>query len=284
MILVTGATGTVGSEVVKQLLDAGEKVRVLVRNPAKAAEKLGPNVEIARGDLERPETLDAAFAGVDKAFILSAGEDVPKLEGNAYAAAEKAGVKHIVNLSVQGADMEPGIALARWHRASEEKLKATTMAWTLLRPGNFSSNALMWAESIKSQGAVYYPTGEGKTVPIDPRDIAAVAVKALTTPGHEGKAYNLTGPEALSGAEQVAKISAAIGKPLTFVDVPDSVARDGMLKSGMPERLVDALMELMGIIRAGYTGTVQPTVEEVLGRKARTFDAWVQDNAAAFKS
>lgn len=284
MILVTGATGTVGSEVVKQLIEAGEKVRVLSRNPEKVAEKLGSKVEVAQGDLEKPETLDAAFAGVDKVFVLSAGPDIPKLEGNAYAAAQKAGVKHIVKLSAMGADMEPGIQLGRWHRESEEKLKGTKISWTILRPGNFSSNTLMWADSIKGQGAAYHPTGEGKTALIDPRDIAAVAVKALTTPGHEGKAYNLTGPESLSGAEQVAKISEAIGKPLKFVDVPESAARDGMLKSGMPEVMVNALMELMGIVRAGYTAAVDPTAEQVLGRKPRTFDAWVKDNAAAFKS
>jgi (4-alkanoyl-5-oxo-2,5-dihydrofuran-3-yl)methyl phosphate reductase len=282
MILVTGATGTIGSEVVKQLIEAGEKVRVLVRDPAKAA-KFGGRVEVAQGDLEKPETLGPAFAGVDKAFVLAMGTDLAKLEGNAFEAAKKAGVKHVVKLSAMGADIEPGITLGRWHRESEEKLKATGVAWTILRPGNFASNALGWVGSIKGQGAAFQPTGEGKVAPIDPRDIAAVAVKVLTSPGHEGQAYTITGPEALSGAEQVAAISAAIGKPLRFIDVPEAAAREGMLKAGMPEGYVGPVLELMALIKAGYAGTVTPTVEQLLGRKPRSFSEWARDNAAAFQ-
>lgn len=282
MILVTGATGTVGSEVVKQLLEAGQKVRVLVRDPAKAA-KFGGKVEVVQGDLDKPETLGPAFAGVDKAFVLAMGLDLPKLEGNAFDAAKKAGVKHIVKLSALGASIEPGIEISRWHHACEEKLKATGIAWTMLRPGNFASNALSWAGSIKGQSSVFQPSGEGKTAPIDPRDLAAVAVKVLTTEGHEGKGYELTGPEALSAAEQVEKIGAAIGKPLRFVDVPEAAAREGMLKSGMPEAIVGPLLELMALIRAGYGATLTPTVEELLGRKPRTFDEWARDHAGAFR-
>ncbi len=131
---------------------------------------------------------------------------------------------------------------------------------------------------------VYSPYGEGKSAPIDPRDIAAVAVKALSTPGHEGKAYTLTGPEALTMGEQVAKIGAAIDRPLRSVDVPADAARAGMLKSGMPPRLVDALLELMAVARAGHSAIVSPAVAEVLGRPARTFDAWLHDHVAAFRS
>ncbi len=283
MILVTGATGNIGGEVVKQLLEAGAPVRVLARDPAKAAAKLGAAVAVVRGDLDAPETLAAAFAGVTKAFVLSTGPDLARLDGNAFDAAKAAGVAHVVSLSVLAAEIDPNLLLGRWHGESEKKLEASGLAWTILRPGAFASNVLAWIPSIKAQGVVYSPTGEGKNAPIDPRDIAAVAVKALTSPGHEGKAYTLTGPELLSAGEQVAKIGAAIGRPLRFVDAPPEAARAGMLKSGMPPLLVDALLELMAQVRAGQTALISPAVAEVLGRPARTFDAWLHDHAAAFR-
>ncbi|XYH93312.1 SDR family oxidoreductase [Sorangium sp. So ce1128] len=283
MILVTGATGTIGSEVVKQLLEAGAPVRVLARNPSKAAAKLGAGVAIVLGDLGAPETLDAAFADVDKAFVLSAGPDLASLEANAVSAAKKAGVGHIVLLSVFGAESAPGLQNARRHRESEKNLAASGLAWTFVRPGAFASNAFGWAPSIKAQGEVYAPMGEGKNAPIDPRDVAAVAVTALTSPGHDGKAYGITGPEALSMREQVAKIAAAIDRPLRFVDVPSAAARDGMLKAAMPPGMVDAILEYMAHVRAGEAATTTTTVADVLGRPARTFDAWIHDHVAAFR-
>jgi (4-alkanoyl-5-oxo-2,5-dihydrofuran-3-yl)methyl phosphate reductase len=282
MILVTGATGTIGSEVVEQLLTAGERVRVLARDPAKAT-KLGAGVEIAQGDLSKPETLTAAFEGIDKVFLLAAGPDLANLEAHAITAAKRSSVKHIVKLSAMGADIEPGIKLGSWHRESEKNLIESGLTWTILRPGNFASNALSWAPSIKSQGLVYHLTGAGKTTPIDPRDIAAVAVTALTKPGHEGQIYTLTGPEALSAPEQVEKIGIALGKPLQAIDAPEAAARSGMLAEGMPRELVEALLELMALTRAGHGEKTTNTVAEVLGREARTFDVWVKDNIAAFR-
>ncbi len=282
MILVTGATGTVGSQVVAQLLAAGERVRVLSRDPSKAA-KFGAGVEVAQGDLAKPETLEAAFAGIDKVFLLSTGPDLANLEAHAITAAKRSSVKHIVMLSALGADIEPGIQLGRWHRESEKNLQESGLTWTILRPGNFDSNALTWASSIKAQGVAYHLTGAGKSAPIDPRDIAAVAVVALTKPGHEGKAYDLTGPEALNVAEQVEKISAALGKPLQAIEAPEAAARSGMLAEGMPRELVEALLELMALTRAGHGAKITTTLAEVLGREPRTFDAWVKDNIAAFR-
>jgi len=283
MILVIGATGNIGGEVVKQLLEVGAPVRVLARDPAKAAAKLGAGVEVVHGDLDAPETLGPAFARVSKAFVVSTGPELARLDGNAVDAAKAAGVAHVVLLSVLAAETESGLQLHQWHRESEKKLEASGLAWTFLRPGAFASNALSWIPSIKAQGVVYSPAGDGQSAPIDPRDIAAVAVKALTTPGHEGKAYTLTGPELLSTADQVAKVGAAIGRQLLFLDAPVEGARKGMLKAGMDPRLVDALLELLGNVRAGNTAFVSPTVAEVLDRPARTFDAWVQDNVAAFR-
>jgi uncharacterized protein YbjT (DUF2867 family) len=156
------------------------------------------------------------------------------------------------------------------------------MAWTMLRPGGFASNALRWAPTIRAQGSVYMPYPEGKYVPIDPRDIAAVAAKVLSTPGHEGKTYTLTGSKAATGREQVEAISAALGKPVKIVEVPEAGARAGMQKSGMPDVMVDAIMELMKP-RPEFQGHVTPTVRELTGREARTFPEWARDHVASFK-
>ncbi len=152
----------------------------------------------------------------------------------------------------------------------------------MLRPGNFSSNALRWAHTIKTQGAVYAPHGDGKSAPIDPRDIADVAFHALTEDGHEGKTYGLTGDESMSTREQVAVLSKAIGKELRFVDVPEAGARSAMIGSGLPEIMADAVLELVRAGAGPSGGMKTDTVREVTGHGARTFADWAKDNAAAF--
>ncbi len=282
MILVTGATGDVGGEVVRQLVSGGERVRVLARDPAKAKAKLGAEVEVAQGDLLQEGSLTAALAGAEKLFLMAHATDLPAVAGHAAPAAKRAGVRHVVLLSSSTVLTNPIVTIGKWHLAAEEAVEATGLAWTMLRPGNFASNTLRWAPTIKAQGTVFAPAGEGKTAPIDPYDIASVAVKALTAPGHEGKKYVLTGEELLSTAEQVAAIGAALGKPLRFVDVPEAGARAGMLKAGMSETIVDALMELMRRVRTGEDALRTTTVREVTGRAPRTFAAWVEAHRAAF--
>jgi uncharacterized protein YbjT (DUF2867 family) len=285
MILVTGATGNVGSLVVKELVAGGHAVRAFVTDEAEARELLGPKVELAKGNFDDRASIDAALRGVDKVYLLAPFH--PSLlsawEATTIDAAKRAGVKHVVKHSVAGAQYEPGITLGRCHRAGEKLLEQSGMAWTFLRPAGFASNALGWASSIKAQGAVYQPMGDGKMAVIDPRDIAAVAVKTLTTPGHEGKAYHLTGPEALSIAQQVKIVGDAIGRVLTYLDVPDTAAKDAMLGMGMPAPVVDAMLELTNLVRAGQTAQVSDVVQTITGKPARTFEAWVRDNVAAFK-
>ncbi len=280
MILVLGATGTTGGEVARQLIAAGQKPRLLVRNPDKAREFQG-KAEIVRGDLDRPDSLVAAMKGVEKLYLVSAGANGPALEANAVEAAKTASVKHVVKLSVIGADT-PVLIFSRWHAQSEKRLMESGLKWTMLRPGNFMSNALAWAKTIKSEGAFYQPTGDGRWAAIDPADVGAVALKALTTPGHEGKAYTLTGPESLSAAQYAAKLSSVLGKPVKFVDVPPEAARESLLKSGLPPVYVEALTDLLAAMKAGKTDVVTDTVEKVTGRKAGTFEAWVRRNIGAF--
>ncbi|HEY8208391.1 MAG TPA: NmrA family NAD(P)-binding protein, partial [Myxococcaceae bacterium] len=172
---------------------------------------------------------------------------------------------------------------ARGHRTSEKAIEASGVPYTLLRPSGFMSNMLNNVQTIKGMGKFFAPAGDGKMGVIHPADIAAVAVKVLTTPGHEGKAYVLTGGETLSNAEQAKILSDAVGKPIEYVNVPPEAAADGMLKGGMPKAYVDMLIEFYGVVRAGFTAVATGDVEKVLGRKPKTYADWAKENAAAFK-
>jgi uncharacterized protein YbjT (DUF2867 family) len=281
MILVTGATGTVGREVVAQLVAAGESVRAMTRDPGRAS--FDPGVSVVAGDFGDPGTLEKAALGADRVFALSTGPELGVHDANLAGAAKKAGVRHVVKLSVLGAGGEARSVIADWHDAGEKAIRESGLAFTFVRPGMFMSNALNWARTAKSQGKVFSNYRDGKVPPVHPRDIAAVAVKALTSSGHEGKSYPLTGGEALSMHEQIAILSEIVGRPIEFVPISDEAARDGMLKAGMPPLLVEALVTMAGSVRSGRASEVLPTVEQVLGRKPLTWADWVRENAAAFR-
>lgn len=280
-ILVTGATGTIGAEVVRQLAAAGQPVRALVRDPVRAR-ALGAGVEVVPGDLSRPETLAPAFAGVDRAFVVVAtGPEQPVLEGNAFEAARRAGATHLVKLSGGGTivmDHMVGTAFVQWHREAEERLLATGLDWTILRPGPFNTNVTK-AWGIMARGGLFLPSGDGKDVPIDPRDIGAVAVRVLTGSGHAGKIYDLTGPELLSYGAVVEKVAAATGRALTFVDVPEAQWRRELLAAGVPAPAVDSFARYFAGVKAGRM-YLTSTVSQLLGRPAGTFDQWVHDHLA----
>src|SRR5262245_17544658 len=281
MILVTGATGTVGREVVSQLLAAGRPVRALTRHPDRA--RLDPRVEVVRGDFERPETLAPALRGVERVFSLALGPRLGEQEAGLAQLARAAGVRHIVKLSVLGAGDNTRRGVVAWHSAGERAIRQSGVPWTFVQPGVFMSNALFWADSIRREGRVRSNFGDGPTAPIHPRDIAAVAVLALTSDGHEGQSWPLTGPQALSTAEQVRLLAAALGRPLEYEPISDEVAREGMQASGMPAYLIDALLPFAAVVRRGRAGDVLPTVEQLTGRPALTFAEWARENAGAFR-
>lgn len=280
MILIIGGTGKVGGSVVEQLSAAGIKARVLARDPSKV--KL-PNIEAVKGDNNDIASLTAALQGVDKLFLLT-----PSLPGSVETnsgiidAAKKAGVKHVVKLSVSGADANSPISIAKWHGASEDHLKASGLKWTLLRPGSFTQNFLNSAATIKKDGAFYNCTKDGKGTWIDARDIAAVAVKALTESGHEGQTYNLTGQEPMSNAEAAARIGKYLGKPVKYVDLPPEQFKQGMISAGLPEWLATDFAAWSGFTAQGYTGTPDPTLTKLLS-KVRNFDDFLATYGAAFK-
>jgi len=281
MILITGATGSIGSEVVQLLSARGQRVRALMRNPGRS-QTLPPGVEIAHGDLSRPESLPGALAGVEKLFAMFHAHDIPSLAPPLFDAARRAGVRHVVFLSSATIQLQPPTKIGSWHLAGEEALKATGLAFTMLRPGNFDTNALRWAGTIRAQGKVFVPFAESRSTPIDQRDIAAVAAAALTSPGHEGKTYALGGPEVLTPRRQVEVLAAVIGRPIELVVVPEAGARAGMLKAGMTEEMTNAVLELMRSGDGEDRDLVTTTVRDVTGSPARTFETWARDHASAF--
>ncbi|GAA4689917.1 NAD(P)H-binding protein [Phytohabitans rumicis] len=289
MILVTGATGTVGREVVKQLVEAGQDVRALTRDPGRDA-GLGAEVKVVGGDLGRPETLPAAVAGVDKVFLLSGGgPETPLHDANLALAANEANVSHIVKLSIIGAEYGFDDLVSTWHLAGERTLRQLAArpdgpAWTFIRPGEFMSNARLWAAPIKSRGMVFWSQVEPKVAVIDPRDVAAVAVTALTSPGHESQTYRISGPEALSVPERVEKLGKALGKPLQLVEVPIADARDAAARAGRQPLVVETTLGNLGREEfRRHAANPLPTFEQLVGRRPGTFDEWVNDHLDIFR-
>lgn len=285
MILLTGATGTTGIEVVRELAHLGAKdVRAMVRNPARAATIVDVGFEVVEGDFDRPETLAVALEGAERALLLSAPDPRQvEQQGRFIEAARRAGVRHVVKVSAVGADANAAGGFGKWHGQTEDELKASGLAWTMLQPNFFMQNVLGQARSITAEGRVYQAAGEGRASFVDARDVAAVAAKALTEDGHEGKSYVVTGPEALSLHEVAEKISQAVGRKVTYVPVRPEEFRRGALSQGVPEWLVDALEILDELLASGRAAAVTDVVREVTGREPFTFDQFAQDYAQAFK-
>jgi len=285
MILVTGAGGTVGGEVLKQLREAGQPVRAAFHNPTKASEARAKGIDAVALDFADRSSIASGLQGVDKLFLLGATHpNQSQLEINVVEEAKKAGVKHIVKLSVLNAAAEE-YTFARWHRAVEKAIEASGLSYTFVRPTSFMQNFINYSgESIRSQGAFYGSGRDSRTSVVDVRDIAAVTVKALTEPRHDKKVYELTGPESLTNAEIARKISGAAGKQVNYVDIPVDALRAGALSSGVPEFYADALVDLQKYYVAGKAEAISGDVEEVLGRKPRNFDHFARDNASAFRA
>src|SRR3954468_23846487 len=244
MILVTGATGTSGQEIVRALLALGHRPRVLARDPLKAAGLLGDDVEISRGDFADQASVEAALEGVDAALLLTAPTpDTVAVQEAFVDAAKRAGVGRVVKYSAAGAAPGAPHRFGDWHGQAEKYLEASGLGWTHLRPSFFMQNLLGMAGMVKA-GTIYMPIGDGKAPFVDVRDIAAVTAHVLAEDGHEGRAYDVTGPAALGYADVAATFARVLGRPVSYVDVPPAAAKQGMVAGGMPEWVADALNEL----------------------------------------
>jgi uncharacterized protein YbjT (DUF2867 family) len=287
-ILITGATGTVGSEVVKQLSAKGENI--IVKAAARSAtdntfENLN-RVQVVQLDYDKPDSLAVALKGVDKLFLLTPFQsNMVDLTSNLVSEAKKAKVKYIAKQSVMGADAEPGITPGRLHRQAEKIIEESGIPFTFLRPNFFMQNFVnYYSNLIRSQGAFYMPAGDAKVSFVDVRDIAAVAVKSLINDNQQkGRAYNITGGEALTYGQAAEILSKAVGKKINYVNVTDQDARKGMKDMSMDEWTIKSMIELFEITRAGYVSEISPIVEQVTGNKPITFSQFAKDYAGAFK-
>ena len=285
MILVTGATGLNGKELVRRLSARGVAVRALVRSAAKAAELSAlPHVEIVSGDMARPETLSGALRGVDRAMLISSSDPAMlEVQSSFIAAAAAAGVAYVVKLSGIMPERDSPFRFARMHGEIEQRLEASGMAFTHLRAGEFMPAYFRQVPSIVAKGALFLPMEDAKIASIDVGDIAEIAATVLTSSGHEGKAYPLTGPEALSMAEVAERLSAATGTSIRYVNVAPEDAKQAQLAAGVPPYLADALAELFAERRKGKESQVSPVTETLLGRRPTSFAEFAARNAAIFR-
>ncbi|NED03315.1 NAD(P)H-binding protein [Streptomyces sp. SID6648] len=279
MILVTGATGAVGREVAGLLAAAGP-LRILARRPERLTVR-GDGVEVVEGAYGDRPALDRALRGVDSVFLVTNSPAEPDDERVAGAAAA-AGVRHLVKLSMMAVE-EPGADdfITRRQRQNEEAIRESGVPWTFVRPRTFMSNTLSWAPGIRSAGVVRALYGDAPVACVDPRDVAAVAVAVLTGAGHEGRAYAVSGPEAVTAREQTAQLSRVLGRPLRFEELGLDAARTALLAK-YPRPVAEAFLESAERQRAGAKAAVVPTVQELTGRQARSYRTWVADHADAF--
>ncbi|MEV5508808.1 NAD(P)H-binding protein [Streptomyces orinoci] len=280
MLLVTGATGTVGREVIKLLAAAGQKVTAVTRTPDAA--RLSEGVTVHEGDPSRPQTLAPVLAGADA--ILLSPRAVGTAVGDLLGLAVEHGVRRVVVLSAVTVEYGGGYRrFAEAFRAVEDTARASGLDWTFLRCADFAANSLAWAPQIRATGTVRGASAAATTSPIHQRDIGAVAVRALLEPGHAGQAYALTGPQALTQRDRARIIGQAIGATVTFEETPPELVRQSMLAQGLPQEVADRML--------GYNaacleqpGPTTNTVARLLGRPALTFADWAAENAAAFRN
>lgn len=276
-ILVTGSTGTIGKEVVRALRARGADVRQAVRS----SEAQGTST--VRMEWDDLRSVRAALEGVERAFLLTPFSEKQADYGRAFVrAAKEAKVKHLVKLSVIGADAEPGIQLGRWHREVEKEIEASGVPFTILRPTNFMNNFLSYYPADK-EGALYLPWGNAKISFVAPSDVGDVAAAVLTQSGHEGKIYTPTGPEAFTAAEVASVLSQAAGRTIRYVDVPEAAAREAMTKMGLPGWMNDAMMELHAFCKAGWVAATTNDVQTVTGHAPVRLADFAKANAAALR-
>jgi uncharacterized protein YbjT (DUF2867 family) len=277
MFLITGASGTIGSEVLRQLVAQGNMARAMTRSP----QAFGTPIDVVQGDFEKPESLAEAVDGVESVFLLTApGPWVPEHDRAMVEAARAAGVRKIVKLSAIGgsSDELPG----SWHVAGEQAVRDSGLAWTILRPAGFASNALRWAPMVRAGQPIPNPTGSGRHAFVDPRDVAAVAVETLPLGSYDGEVLTLTGPELLSVPDQAAQLSAVLRREVDVVDVPPSITEEQMLAAGFHQAVVTVALQGAELIRTGGAETLTTDIQRVLDRRPGTFSAWLETNRAAF--
>lgn len=284
MIVITGATGTVGREIVRQLTANGIQFLAMVRDTDRARRMLGPDVDLIYGDYSKPESLDIAFQEATKVYLASpSDEHQVQNETNVVDAADRAGVDHIVKLSVMGASPYTDVGFFKFHYLVEMHIKSIGMPYTFLRPNTFMQNLIGQAQSIMTRGQFYGSSDDGKVSWIDVRDIASVAATALARDTLADRAFELTGPEALSLNDVAGILSDALGRRVEYVDLPDDAMRQALLDEGLPAWRADDYVEFQRLMGESLGSVVSPDAERVLGRPPISFRRFADDHAQAFQ-
>lgn len=285
MICITGAGGTVGREVVKQLELANVPHRTAYFSKEKVEAALAKGIDAVTIDYNRPESLRKAFQGCDKLFLLGPNAlNQTQLELNAVEAAKAVGVQYIVKQSVMGAEGED-FSLAQIHRPVEKAIESSGMAWTFLRPNSFMQNVVTFmSETIKAESAFYSASGEAKIAHVDVRDIAAVAVKALTESTHAGKAYTLTGLDALTYDELANELSKVLGRSISHISLSPSDLKHGMLAEGMPDAIAERMLNLERYYRENRASSITNDIKQVTGHEPRRFAQYTRDYGLLLQS
>jgi uncharacterized protein YbjT (DUF2867 family) len=280
-VLVTGATGNTGRAIIDALIARDAPVRAMVRTAADAG-RLPGGVDLAVADFDDPASLAAALDGAERAYLVTPSSEQAESQQRRFAdLAARAGVKHLVVLSQLAADEQSPVRFLRYHAAVERHVRELGLAWTFLRPNLFFQGLLAFAPAIAAQGRFFAPIGDARVSAVDVRDIAAVAAVALTEPGHEGTTYTLTGPAAITHAEIAAALTAALGRDVSFTDVPpDAFAQN--LAGILPPWQIQGLLEDYAHYRRGEAAAVTQAVAEVTGRPARDVGEFARDYAGAF--
>lgn len=280
MILVTGATGNVGRELVPMLVEAKQDVRVLVRDPRKA-EAFDPRVQRVVGDLDRIETLKPAMDCVERLFLVTA---LTEQVANLIAAAKESGVRHIVKQSTIEANRSLGPGA--WHREQEKMIEASGARWTFIRPTFMMPNtAQWWATTIRQRSRVYFPALKGRVPAVDPKDVAAVACRVLSQPNnHEAKVYEVTGPEALTVGQMIEVLSKVLGKRVKYVRIPRFLATLWMRRMGMSPRLLEAITQTFSAWDRNEYAYISSAVLQVTGHAPGTYEDWVRAHRNLFEA
>jgi uncharacterized protein YbjT (DUF2867 family) len=279
-VLVIGATGNTGSGLVPTLRSAGVDVRVFVRDESKAQPLKAIGTEIVVGDLDKPKTIEPAVAGVDRIYLLTwNGPTQAQQVQNVIDVAKRAGNPHIVRHSMWGSEKS---RIMKQGGQAEAAVKSSGLPWTLLKPTFFMQNTMMAAQTIGSDGVIYWDVGDGKIGMVDVRDIVDVAAAVLTGSGHEGKSYILTGPEAISFHDVAATFSKVLGKDVKYINVPHEAAFDTMVSMGSPEWIASGYGELMAGFSEGFAESITDNVEALTGHPARSFEQFARDFAQVF--
>lgn len=282
-VLVTGATGSVGSSLVPELSTRGVPVRVFTRDRDAAVSLFGSEVDYAVGDFDDLSSVERAVEGVDQVFLASPNHPRQDAwERSFIDAAVGAGVRRIVKLSAIGAEIGSPLAFWDTHGRVETHLRDSDSAAVVLRPAFYMSGLLASAAAVREARRLFLPAGEARVAMIDPRDVAAVAATVLARSGDDGRTYRLTGMESLAFAEVAERLSSALDRPVLYVDVPPEGARAAMLGSGMPEWLVDNLVILFELIRTGALAGIASDVQDVLGREPRRLADFAAEHAKVF--